>query len=123
MAPKLPEIARYGDGWSDLHVERILFIGLRIRLLENQVDFRNFEASDGHIEIIEGQQMLKFDRQNRLIPAGFFGQTVVGNDVGADLVWRQENTEVSLTGKRESSPLGCPSDTRHSRVHQVRGEP
>jgi hypothetical protein len=40
--------------------------------LQDQVYFRDFKAGDGDIQVVvDAQQVLQFDRKDRLVPAAF----------------------------------------------------
>ena len=86
---QLPQVPGAADGRARqllAHVVSRILLGLRPR--KDQVDLRDLKAGDGDIEaIVNGQQILQFDRQDRLVPAGDFSQTIVGDNIGTNLIW------------------------------------
>ena len=65
----------------------VLWRWFALCLFEDQVDLRHLEPGDGdvEVEVFELQQIIEFDCQCWLVPAGIFSQFVVGDDVGPDL--------------------------------------
>src|SRR5450756_1976232 len=78
-------------GWTDAEFDRFLLrFFLRCGFLQNEINFPYLEAGDGNIKVkIERAQMLQLDREDGMVPAGFFCQLVIGQNVGSNLILRQ----------------------------------
>jgi transposase len=59
---------------------------------EEQIDLGRFEARDRNIELLDRQELNEFaklDRKEFSIPAGLFGDSVVGDHIGTLLGWAE----------------------------------
>ena len=93
MLSDLPDIPDLCNGRSGIRQRDVLFRNIRcflIELADQDVDLGGLEAGEGNIEIeIDRQQFLQLDGQDFPVPAGKFRKAVVGDDIGADLFFRQ----------------------------------
>jgi hypothetical protein len=82
VIPKRPKIAELADcRASPSGIDRILFVR-HIAQLQNQVDLRNLKAGNRNVEVgLDGQEILQFDRKDRVIPARVLADLVVCEDV------------------------------------------
>jgi hypothetical protein len=97
--------------WQIILGTWILFL-LRGRV-ENEVDFWNLEARDFDVEA-DSDEMLQLDLENLLIPASFFGETIVGDDVGPPLIlgqmFKEDGRDGSMSLPLRSLPPSMPGD-------------
>jgi len=97
--------------WQMILGTWILFL-LRGRV-ENEVDFWNLEARDFDVEA-DSDEMLQLDLENLLIPASFFGETIVGDDVGPPLIlgqmFKEDGRDGSMSLPLRSLPPSMPGD-------------
>jgi hypothetical protein len=56
---------------------------------DDQIDLGHLEASDRHIDVGKGDEMLKLDLQHLFIPAGVLCKPVIRNNIGPNLIWSQ----------------------------------
>ena len=63
--------------------------GLFAKLPDENINFGGPKAGNGDIEVRLDRQFLQLERQELAIPAGEFGQPVVGNHIRPDLRGRQ----------------------------------
>src|ERR1700730_4811566 len=92
MLAQLPEVAGLRDRMVCLiDLEEVVFVLLLVAyFLDDQVDLGNLKTCDGDIEVaLNGQQVLKFDCENRRIPTSLLGKPVVSETVGAKLIGSQ----------------------------------
>ncbi|HEX3944698.1 MAG TPA: hypothetical protein VHW69_11480 [Rhizomicrobium sp.] len=80
-----PQIRRLGDSGrlDPVRVERVLGVGsVRLKIDVQLVDLDRLETKDGYVQPFLGQEVCQFgylDRQALTIPAGVFGDLVVGD--------------------------------------------
>ncbi len=92
MVPQVPQIARPRDR---RHVVvgsgHVVFRFIApIQLLGHHVDLADLEAGKFDIEAeIDRRKLLQFDGEEFAVPAGEFGQAVVGDDVSASFIGGQ----------------------------------
>jgi len=107
MPAQLPEVTRTGDrrpGIRDNVVIMLVRFGFRCRI-QDDVDVRHFKAGEHHLEAVV-EQPLQFDGKDFLVPAGFLGQPVVGQNIGP-LLDRAKVAELQCRHLLDIQQLGC----------------
>jgi hypothetical protein len=84
MLSEQPDIAQPADGRAALLLRHLVFRLLAFvpNTLENDVDFGGFETNQPYVET-HVCQMLQFDRENLIVIAGLFSESIVRKDIGA----------------------------------------
>ena len=59
--------------------------GVVVEFIDEKIDFRSFKTGDRDIEIQFDRKLLEFEREQFSIPSGILGESIVCNDIRADL--------------------------------------
>src|ERR1035441_3568513 len=87
----MPKVSQSGDRQGGfVNFEGIVWIWLVVFRGKKHINFRDLEAGYRDVKAsFNSEEMLQFDGENGFIPARLLGQSVVGDDVGPNLVRRQ----------------------------------
>lgn len=122
---RLPEKVHRRPGY--VHSGLIVFRHADLPFQQNRINLRNLKTSDSDFEVrIQGEQMLQFNSEDGIVPAGLLSQVVVSNDVCTNLIfgeifeadgWERSHAEEPACF---DSPMTCDNSVVPSGIPQSR---